>query len=206
MTAAWWHIRERTAASPCRAAFDIATARRLSAGAEVNRILRNREVLRIERDHRHDSVRAILGTLARLWTARPGRSGRWRWLAVERRTRQRLPTDSTNLAIGSTAGGACGAGSAAPPCRSRRTSVRSARRETTCLPPQSGPTAPASPRRQQGRDASAGCRAVALPTSSLRFAGPAFALRSVGRRPRFFVACSFAQPANRPRRMATPGS
>ena len=103
----------------------------LAAGAEVNRILRNREVLRIERDHRHDPVRAVLGTLARLWTARPGWSGRWRWLAVERRTRQRLPTDSTNLEIGSTAGGACGAGSAAPPRRSRRTSVRSARRETT---------------------------------------------------------------------------
>jgi len=33
--------------------------------AEVNQVLLSKKVLRVERDHRHDPVRAVLGALAR---------------------------------------------------------------------------------------------------------------------------------------------
>ena len=69
---------------------------RTAEGADVNPILVHRVVPRIERDHRHGPVRAVLGS-TRLGGGPQGRDDRvWRpWPAVERRFRQRLAADPT---------------------------------------------------------------------------------------------------------------
>ena len=69
---------------------------RTAEGADVNPILVHRLVPRIERDHRHGPVRAVLGS-TRLGGGPQGRDDRvWRpWSAVERRFRQRLAADPT---------------------------------------------------------------------------------------------------------------